>query len=44
MHLEVKHLSKTFQLRSGLLGRATPLAAVSDVNLRSGPALRRHRR
>lgn len=33
MHLEVKHLSKTFQLRSGWLGRATPLAAVSDVSL-----------
>src|SRR5579859_3639375 len=33
VHLEVKHLSKTFQLRSGFLGRATPLAAVSDVNL-----------
>jgi ABC-type glutathione transport system ATPase component len=33
MLLEVKHLSKTFQLRSGLLGRATPLAAVSDVSL-----------
>jgi ABC-type glutathione transport system ATPase component len=32
MHLEVKHLSKTFQLRSGFMGRATPLAAVSDVN------------
>ncbi len=37
MHLEVKHLSKTFQLRSGLLGRATPLAAVSDVNLEVRP-------
>ena len=33
MRLEVKHLSKTFQLRSGLMGRATPFAAVSDVNL-----------
>jgi ABC-type glutathione transport system ATPase component len=37
MHLEVKHLSKTFQLRSGFLGRATPLAAVSDVNLEVRP-------
>ncbi len=33
MHLEVKHLSKTFQIRSGFLGRATPHAAVSDVSL-----------
>ena len=37
MQLEVKHLSKTFQLRSGFLGRATPLAAVSDVNLEVRP-------
>jgi peptide/nickel transport system ATP-binding protein len=35
--LEVKHLSKTFQLRSGFLGRATPLAAVSDVNIEVQP-------
>ncbi len=37
MHLAGKHLSKTFQLRSGLLGRATPFAAVSDVNLEVRP-------
>jgi ABC-type glutathione transport system ATPase component len=37
MLLEVKHLSKTFRLRSGFLGRATPLAAVSDVNLEVRP-------
>ena len=37
MHLEVKHLSKTFQLRSGFLGRATPLPAVSDVNFEVRP-------
>ena len=37
MHLEIKHLSKTFRLRSGLLGRATPLAAVSDVSLEVRP-------
>jgi peptide/nickel transport system ATP-binding protein len=35
--LEVRHLSKTFQLRSGFLGRATPLAAVSDVSLEVRP-------
>lgn len=32
MLLKVEHLSKTFQLRSGFLGRATPLHAVSDVS------------
>ena len=37
MLLEVKHISKTFQIRSGFLGRATPFAAVSDVNLDVGP-------
>ncbi len=37
MLLEVKHLSKTFQLRSGLLGRAMPLPAVSDVNFEVPP-------
>jgi peptide/nickel transport system ATP-binding protein len=37
MHLEVTHLSKTFQLRSGFLGRATPLAAVSDVSFEVSP-------
>ena len=37
MLLEVKQLSKTFQLRSGFLGRATPLAAVSDVSLEVQP-------
>jgi peptide/nickel transport system ATP-binding protein len=37
MHLEVKALSKTFQLRSGLLGRATPLPAVSEVSLEVRP-------
>jgi ABC-type glutathione transport system ATPase component len=37
VHLEVEHLSKTFRLRSGFLGRATPLAAVSDVSLEVPP-------
>jgi len=30
--LEVKHLSKDFRLRSGLLSRSTHLAAVKDVS------------
>lgn len=37
MHLEVKHLSKTFRLRSGFLGRPTPLVAVDDVNFEVRP-------
>jgi len=37
MLLEVKNLSKTFQLRSGFLGRATPLQAVSDVSFAVHP-------
>jgi len=31
--LEAEHLSKTFRLRSGLLGRSTKLAAVHDVSV-----------
>jgi len=33
MLLEAEHLSKTFRLRSGFLGRATKLVAVSDASL-----------
>jgi peptide/nickel transport system ATP-binding protein len=33
MLLEAEHLSKTFRLRSGLLGRATDLVAVRDASL-----------
>jgi ABC-type glutathione transport system ATPase component len=33
MLLEAEHLSKTFRLRSGLLGRSTKLLAVSDASL-----------
>jgi ABC-type glutathione transport system ATPase component len=36
--LEAEHLSKTFRLRSGLLGRATKLVAVRDVSLTVPPS------
>ena len=38
MLLEAEHLSKTFRLRSRLLGRATKLVAVQDASLRVPPS------